>query len=158
MMAHLDPARIEEIFDERTKADQERYDRWIAEHGHERQSYRRAVFFCSPDVLTNMGSGRFEVIARPLPRDARRVATFYSEARDQFAVVIESSEFEPIYEGEKLPILDPMVFKKLRPGDGVVRRICSLIWDFAESRKINLGPLAPWIFGGMIGRRPRRVK
>ena len=121
-MAHLDLKRIDELFEEQSQADRERYDKWIAEHGHERASYRRAAFYCSPDVLINMASGQFEVIARPLPRDARRVASHYNERTDQFCIVVESSEFDPVYEGDKLPILDLVVFRKLRAGDGVFRR------------------------------------
>lgn len=35
-------------------------------------------------------------------------------------------------------------------------RLCAWIWDFSEYWEIPLGPLAPWVFGGMIGRWPRR--
>ncbi len=37
----------------------------------------------------------------------------------------------------------------------IVRRLCAwLFWD----TKVPLGPLAPWVLGMSIGRRPRRVK
>ncbi len=155
-MAHLDLTRIDEQLSDLTKTDQERYDRWIADHGHERRQYRRAVFYCCPDILTDMGSGQFEVIARPLPRDAKRIATFYNEAKDQIGIVIESDEFEPIYEGDLMPILQPMIFKKIHPGENILRRACSFIWDAAERHHVDLGFLAPYVLGGSIGRMPKR--
>lgn len=39
-----------------------------------------------------------------------------------------------------------------------MRYICRLIWDYCEARRINLGWLAPYIFGGMLGRWPRRIR
>ncbi len=35
---------------------------------------------------------------------------------------------------------------------------CLLIWNTAEALGINLGRLAPWIFGGLVGSFPRKVK
>lgn len=37
-------------------------------------------------------------------------------------------------------------------------RVCAWIWDFSEYWDIPLGRLAPWVFGGMIGRWPHREK
>ena len=34
--------------------------------------------------------------------------------------------------------------------------VCAKIWDWAESHNCKFGWLAPYIFGGMIGRWPRR--
>jgi hypothetical protein len=38
------------------------------------------------------------------------------------------------------------------------RWIGKLIWDTAEELHINLGPLAPIIFGWMIGSKGKRIK
>lgn len=37
-----------------------------------------------------------------------------------------------------------------------MKLLCRLIWDFAERNNVDLGWMAPWVFGGMIGSRPRR--
>lgn len=37
-----------------------------------------------------------------------------------------------------------------------MRRICSLIWNLSEWTGIGLGRFAPWVFGGLVGARPRR--
>lgn len=34
--------------------------------------------------------------------------------------------------------------------------LCGVIWRFSEWSGIGLGRVAPWVFGGMIGHRPRR--
>jgi len=31
------------------------------------------------------------------------------------------------------------------------------LWQFAEKHKINLGPLAPYVFGEMIGRKGKKL-
>lgn len=39
-----------------------------------------------------------------------------------------------------------------------MKTLCKLIWNFSEEHGIPLGRLAPWVFGGMIGRMPKRVR
>ena len=39
-----------------------------------------------------------------------------------------------------------------------MKTICKIIWVTCESLHISLGKLAPYIFGGMIGRFPHKVK
>ena len=40
----------------------------------------------------------------------------------------------------------------------MIKIICSFIWDMAELLHIPLGKFAPYVFGGMIGGMPHRVK
>ena len=40
----------------------------------------------------------------------------------------------------------------------MIRFICKLIWDFSEWSGLPLGRFAPWVFGGMIGSKPHKVK
>lgn len=39
----------------------------------------------------------------------------------------------------------------------VWRAIWRIVWDFSEWAGLDLGRLAPWVFGQMIGCRGRRV-
>jgi hypothetical protein len=34
--------------------------------------------------------------------------------------------------------------------------LCRTIWSISEKFNISLGRLAPWVFGGMIGRWPHK--
>ena len=40
----------------------------------------------------------------------------------------------------------------------LLSKVCLLIWNVSESTGISLGKAAPYIFGGMIGRWPRKAK
>lgn len=40
----------------------------------------------------------------------------------------------------------------------MIKFICTLIWETAELLDIPLGKLAPYIFGGTIGRWPKKIK
>lgn len=35
--------------------------------------------------------------------------------------------------------------------------ICGLIWDLSEWTGISIGRLTPWVFGGMIGKKGKKV-
>ena len=39
-----------------------------------------------------------------------------------------------------------------------MRTLCYWLWNASEYLGIGLGRLAPWVFGGMIGRWPHKVK
>lgn len=39
-----------------------------------------------------------------------------------------------------------------------MQSICRLIWNLSERTGVPLGRVAPWVFGGMIGRWPEKVK
>jgi hypothetical protein len=39
-----------------------------------------------------------------------------------------------------------------------MQTFCRLLWCYCEDRNISLGRFAPWVFGGMLGRRPHKVK
>lgn len=39
----------------------------------------------------------------------------------------------------------------------ILSKVCSAIWISAETLHIPLGKAAPYVFGGMIGRWPRKV-
>lgn len=36
-------------------------------------------------------------------------------------------------------------------------KMCLLVWEASERTGIGLGRLGPYVFGGMIGRWPRKV-
>jgi len=40
----------------------------------------------------------------------------------------------------------------------MIRWVFKQIWDFCEYWEISLGRFAPYIFGGMVGKWPKRVK
>ncbi len=40
----------------------------------------------------------------------------------------------------------------------MLSKICVFIWDFCEYHHISLGVFAPYVFGGIIGRMPKKVK
>lgn len=40
----------------------------------------------------------------------------------------------------------------------VVSFICKVVWRTKEFCGISLGRFAPYVFGGMIGRWPRRIR
>jgi hypothetical protein len=43
-------------------------------------------------------------------------------------------------------------------GNRMIKAICTALWNISEWAGASLGPLAPWIFGVMIGRMPHKVK
>ena len=44
------------------------------------------------------------------------------------------------------------------PYNWLLSKCCLAIWNTAEALHVNLGKAAPYIFGGMIGSWPRKVK
>lgn len=40
----------------------------------------------------------------------------------------------------------------------LIRDVCCILWDISEYTHAPLGPLAPWVFAGMIGKSPRKLK
>lgn len=104
---------LEESFLRRREEQREEYERHVEEHGDERPTFRRALLHVTPDAFVHMASGRFNVVANVLPRDARIVGAFFNSQRYAFGVVIESEEFEPIREGELMPDLPPPFITRL---------------------------------------------
>jgi len=39
-----------------------------------------------------------------------------------------------------------------------MRLICKIMWNLSELFGINLGKSAPYVFGGMIGNKPIKIK
>lgn len=37
-----------------------------------------------------------------------------------------------------------------------MRMIFRSVWNFCERFNVDPGPMAPWVFGGMIGRMPHK--
>lgn len=50
------------------------------------------------------------------------------------------------------------VFPSIKSAKKIPQIACGFIWDTTEKYGIPLGPLAPYIFGMAIGRKPHRVR
>jgi hypothetical protein len=74
----------------------------VSESG-EVKGARLAILRMTPELLIWMGSGMFEVVANPLPSDAKIVRAHYDLERDTFAVVVESETFALVPYGTLLP-------------------------------------------------------
>lgn len=70
---------------------------------------RIARFSVTPEILLWMGSGKFEVVASPLPEDVKPVGAFYDERRHCFTVVVESDSFAPVEGGEVPEVAAPVI-------------------------------------------------
>lgn len=79
----------------------------------EKQVFRmtkRAVLEMHPRILfmiLTKGEKHTNVVTG-LPEDTQLVGVFYNHQNHKLNIVVESEEFDPILEGEKLPVLDPI--------------------------------------------------
>jgi hypothetical protein len=68
------------------------------------KKYRHlAKFSITPEILMFMGSGKYEVVANPLPADAVMCGAFYDPERHTFTVLIESQTFASVEAGDCVP-------------------------------------------------------
>ena len=75
---------------------------------------KRAILRWSPELLMMMGSGKFEVIERPLPDDAKFIsAQFDQERGGSINLLIESKEFKDIASGELWPLLEGPIIRRI---------------------------------------------
>jgi len=74
---------------------------------------RIKLFLIAPELVLLMGSGTCEVIANPLPADTKIVRPFYSDEYHSFAIIVTSREFEMVIWGERIPILESPVIRRL---------------------------------------------
>lgn len=75
---------------------------------------RRRILEISPEVL--VGSWKSEGVTRlvksPLPKDAIVVGCEFNLDRHLFRIILQSSEFQEVLEGARIPALDaPPVFE-----------------------------------------------
>lgn len=66
-----------------------------------------------PEVLMFLGSGKFEVVANELPRDAKLERAYYDEPAGVFCLVISSKEFEPVEAGHEIPIMRSVAIQRI---------------------------------------------
>lgn len=82
-------------------------------------SDRIKYFKISPPSLVHLlkeGQHQIKVIKNALPRDAE----VYSCGVDPFGyinLVIKSQEFEPVDEGDEIPVFDSPIFERIYPTD-----------------------------------------
>lgn len=69
------------------------------------QQRRQAVLRVAPELYGVLKAGRFEIIADPLPDDARLVSAGYDPWRNTVVLVFESEAFAPVPVGKVLPEL-----------------------------------------------------
>lgn len=91
----------------------------------------------SPELLANMLSGAFQVVASALPADARIVSRFYDPPRDAFTIVVEHESFAPTEAGQEIPIVRGPQITRL-PGVEKLEAIASRAAMLAS---------APWNYG-----------
>lgn len=66
-------------------------------------------FQAAPELIMRLGSGKYEVIANPLPEDAKIERSYYDEDARAFTIIVQSQEFEPVLWGETIPTITPMI-------------------------------------------------
>lgn len=59
--------------------------------------------YMTPELIANLGSGRFEVIASPVPETARVVGCGYSSDKKALYVTLEDDTFEDINTAHGIP-------------------------------------------------------
>jgi len=40
----------------------------------------------------------------------------------------------------------------------MIKLICTIVWEISELLNLSLGRFAPYVFGGKIGRFPKKIK
>lgn len=67
----------------------------------------------SIELLANLGSGKFEVIANPLPPDAKAFHADYNEKEKVVNLFISSEEFSPVVDDSPIETVEPPTIKRL---------------------------------------------
>ena len=67
----------------------------------------------SPEIFMFFQKGKYEVEGKSLPDDAKFVRAHYNGENNWFVIVVESQEFEPLYPGDEIPIIDPPAIRRL---------------------------------------------
>lgn len=91
----------------------------------------------SPEVLANMLSGNFRVVANALPSDAKIVARNYDQYRDVFSITLEHESFDPVGLDDRIPTV---------PGPTITRVPDTEKLEQVASRAAMLAS-APWNYG-----------
>lgn len=79
---------------------------------------RRVKRFCiTGELLLNMGSGTFEVVANELPPDAQVVDGRYDIATNMVVLLVKSETFPELHAGDDIPLVEPPQIRRVKkPG------------------------------------------
>lgn len=80
--------------------------------GPERRLTRLLV---SPELVVHLAVGVLvEVLSNPVPGDAKVVGVTYDPARHDFVVFLEHQSFEPVPDGDSIPLLYGPTYRRLQ--------------------------------------------
>ncbi len=69
-------------------------------------------FLIEPELLMHLGWGTFRVTVNEIPRDAKIVSCSYDNPFHAFSIIIEHPSFDPIANGEIIPLhASPLITK-----------------------------------------------